>query len=122
MANRFYFSTSFLFQFYFFSLNNYERKKNHHQSIDTFHKWLNTRAMPVKNKPHCRSVMEALRMGLSSMALGATNSGKTETLKDLTKAVGKKGIVYNCNRTLDCIVLGKFFKVCIVRLAGVQYR
>lgn len=55
--------------------------------------------------------MESLRMGLSSMALGATNSGKTETLKDLTKAVGKKGIVYNCNRTLDCIVLGKFFKV-----------
>lgn len=56
-------------------------------------------------------------MGLSSMALGASNCGKTESIKDLTKAVGKKGIVYNCNRTLDCIVLGKFFKVCTLHLA-----
>lgn len=85
---------NFLFQFHVI-----EHHRHHHR--------LTLREMT----PCCRSVMEALRMGLSSMALGATNSGKTETLKDLTKAVGKKGIVYNCNRTLDCIVLGKFFKV-----------
>lgn len=55
--------------------------------------------------------MEATRMNLSSMALGGTGTGKTETLKDLTKAIGKKCVVFNCNPTLDYIVIGKFFKV-----------
>lgn len=58
--------------------------------------------------------MEALRLGVSSMALGSTNTGKVETLKDLTKAVGKKGVVFNCIPTLDCNVVGKFFKVCVI--------
>lgn len=55
--------------------------------------------------------MEAVRLGVSSMALGATGTGKTETIKDLTKAVGKKCVLFNCVPTLDYIVMGKFFKV-----------
>lgn len=58
-----------------------------------------------------RSIMEALRLGVSSMALGTTGTGKTETIKDLTKAVGKKSVLFNCVPTLDYIVMGKFFKV-----------
>lgn len=57
------------------------------------------------------SVMGALDFGLCSMAIGATGTGKTETLKDLTRAVGKKCIVFNCSPALDHIVIGKMFKV-----------
>lgn len=55
--------------------------------------------------------MSAMGQGLGALALGGSGAGKTELLKDLTKAVGKKSIVFNCSASLDCSVLSKFFKV-----------
>lgn len=55
--------------------------------------------------------MASLEHGLSSMAIGPSDVGKVETLKEITRAVGKMSVVFNCASNLDYFVLSKFFKV-----------